>query len=304
MLAVLTGGCASIPDDVGSTPVAVRSVELASTPFFPQERFQCGPAALATVLEASGIDVSLDALVERVYLPGRKGSLTIELMTAMREHGRLAYPLAGTIDEVLAELDAGRPVLVFQNLGVAWLPKWHYAVVVGYDAEADRIVLRSGTERRRLTPRRVFLRTWQRGDFWSAVALEPGQLPARPDPARYFRAAAGLETAGRRKEARAAWRAALGQWPGSAVPPFALGNIALAEGRHDAAIGWYRQALRLDPGYWTASNNLAHALAAAGRAEAAQRTLREALELVADDEAAREVLLSSQQELGADRPPH
>jgi len=32
--------------------------ELREVPFFPQEEFQCGPAALATVLAASGVKVT------------------------------------------------------------------------------------------------------------------------------------------------------------------------------------------------------------------------------------------------------
>src|SRR5207237_798601 len=34
------------------TPEAVRTIELTETPFYPQEKFECGPAALATALAA------------------------------------------------------------------------------------------------------------------------------------------------------------------------------------------------------------------------------------------------------------
>ena len=40
-----------------------RAVELAQTPFFPQDRYQCGPAALATVLGAAGVHVTPEELV-------------------------------------------------------------------------------------------------------------------------------------------------------------------------------------------------------------------------------------------------
>jgi hypothetical protein len=36
----------------------------------------------------------------------------------------------------LREVAAGNPVLVLQNLSFAWAPVWHYAVVMGYDADA------------------------------------------------------------------------------------------------------------------------------------------------------------------------
>ena len=298
-LAVLASGCASIPEEVWLPPQAARSIELGATPFFPQQRYQCGPAALATVLQASGVEVSLDALIDRVYLPGRRGSLGVELMAAVRESGRLAYVLSGTLEDVVAELAAGRPVLVFQNLGVSWIPRWHYAVVIGYDADRDHVLLRSGVDRRRSTPATLFLRTWQRAGFWSMVALKPGDLPARPERSRYFRAAAGLETAGRPNDARQAWHAALDHWPQSSVPPFALGNIALGKGDNDDAVRWYRRSIALDPEHWMAHNNLAFGLAALGRRQEARQTLQDALTQVSDDPVVRSVLESSLEEIAA-----
>ena len=44
-------------------------VQLADTPFFPQQAYQCGPAALATVLNANGVSISPEQLVPQVYLP-------------------------------------------------------------------------------------------------------------------------------------------------------------------------------------------------------------------------------------------
>ena len=48
-LLLLLAGCASIPESVRELPAADAVLELEQTPFFPQQRFQCGPAALATV---------------------------------------------------------------------------------------------------------------------------------------------------------------------------------------------------------------------------------------------------------------
>ena len=132
----------TIPDDA--------AIELEETPFFSQTRYQCGPAALATTLVASGANAELDELVDAVYLPGRQGSLQLEMLAATRSAGRLPYVVNKTLSALLEELDAGRPVIVLQNLGVRVIPRWHYAVVVGIDAGRDRVILRSGTERRRV----------------------------------------------------------------------------------------------------------------------------------------------------------
>jgi len=55
-LAVALAGCSLSPPLADGLPAtAPRSLELASTPFFPQEQYQCGPAALATQLVAGGV---------------------------------------------------------------------------------------------------------------------------------------------------------------------------------------------------------------------------------------------------------
>ncbi|MBM4196338.1 MAG: hypothetical protein FJ197_04455 [Gammaproteobacteria bacterium] len=97
-----------------SGPVA----ELTSVPFFPQTVHQCGPAALATVLVASGLDTTPEALVPQVYVPGRKGSFAVELAAATRRAGRIAYTVESP-QAMLQEIAAGNPVLVLQDLGAA-----------------------------------------------------------------------------------------------------------------------------------------------------------------------------------------
>src|SRR3954466_13641373 len=53
-------------------------VELARVPFFPQEEYQCGPAALAMAMDYAGAALRPEALVEEVWLPARHGSLQLE----------------------------------------------------------------------------------------------------------------------------------------------------------------------------------------------------------------------------------
>jgi hypothetical protein len=264
-LFVVLAGCAAIPVQVGQLEADTASLELVGTPFYPQERYQCGPAALATVLASSGAAADLGTLVDRVYIPGKKGSLQVEMLAASRTAGRIPYVVDGTLQTLRDELNAGRPVVVLQNLGVAAIPRWHYAVVVGIDAERDQVVLRSGTDKRRITRTRTFLRTWQRGSYWAFVVLRPGELPSRVDRGRYLQAVADLERAGRDVEAATAWQAALAAWPGDAVALFGLGNAQLAAGNNAAAEQYFRAILERNPASAVARNNLAIALARQSR---------------------------------------
>jgi len=210
-------------------------------------------------------------LVDRVYLPGRQGSLQVEMLGATRSVGRLPYVIDGTLQALWNELAAGRPVVVLQNLGVAVIPRWHFAVVVGLDTERDAILLRSGVEQRRVTSLKTFLQTWRRSDYWGFIVLRPEELPVDVDRQRYQKAVAALEKAGRTEEAAVAWKMAINQWPGNPVALFGLGNIELSLGNDLEAEAYFRAVVELDAKSVAARNNLAIALAKQGRyAEAMQ----------------------------------
>lgn len=235
-------------------------MELADTPFFPQERYQCGPAALATLLNARGVAIAPDDLVSQVYLPAREGSLQTEIMAAARRQGLLAVTVQPALHALLAEIAAGHPVLVLQNLGLSWFPRWHYAVAMGYDLDRQELVLRSGTRPRRITPFDVFMNTWDRSGNWGIVLLTPGSFPAQAEPSTYLQAVSALESVGKPKEAREAYQASAAKWPDHPAAWMGLGNVEYALGNAEAAEAAFRHALDL-PGSALAWNNLAYALA-------------------------------------------
>lgn len=279
VLACTLAGCASrgpvLPQL--TAPQFPGRVELAETPFFPQRDYQCGPAALATVLGASGIPADPDRLVAEVYLPGRQGSLQPELVAAARSRGRLPYILPPKADALIAQLAAGTPVLVMQKLGAGPWPGWHYAVLVGYDSTADEFILRSGTDERLQLSSRRFLMTWDRAGRWAMVVLPPGQVPAAPELARYMEAAAGLEAVGKLDEAARAYEAAVRQWPAEALPRLGLANLAYSRGDLRAAERGYREALDLAPGDIAARNNRAEVLLELGCPASARREVATAV---------------------------
>lgn len=251
-------GCAAAP----TLPPDAPTLELTSVPFFPQTEYQCGPAALATVLANAGADVNADDLVPEVYAPGLRGSLQPELLGATRRHGFIPYVIAPEPAALLAELAERRPVLVLQNLGLDRIPIWHYAVVVGV-ADGD-VILRSGTEERRIERGSRFMRSWQRGSNWAFVALAPGELPATATPGAYVRALAGAEPLLDASAAERGYRAALERWPSDELVLFAAAGRLHASGDLTGATALYRRLLEAAPEHAAAHNNLANVLAERG----------------------------------------
>lgn len=236
------------------------SVELKDTPFYPQERYQCGPAALATVLAAYGVEVTAEELVDTVYVPALHGSLPEEIAATARRYGMLAYPLRPSLPDLLSEVARGHPVLVFQNLGTAWLPRWHFAVVVGYDLESHEVVLRSGTTRRWRSTLATLERTWSRSGYWALVILPAGDMPASAGLQRYLQATHDLEATQQAAAALAAYGAATRRWPDEPRAWLAFGNGAYAASDYQQAETAFRQVTALAPADPQGWNNLAYAL--------------------------------------------
>jgi tetratricopeptide (TPR) repeat protein len=292
-------GCATDPFLAAGAGRFATPVELTDTPFFPQEEYQCGPAALATVLAHSGVEVTADELVPAVWLPERRGSLQPEMLAASRRYERIPYLIAPDFGALLAEVAAGHPVLVLQNLGIGPLSLWHYAVVVGFSPDEGVVLLRSGEDRRRSTPAGVFVRTWERGDHWAMVTLAPEELPAGEDLPRYLRAIAAMEATGRVEQAATAYRAAIARWPASALAHLGLGNALWNLGRASEAAGQYRQAVALAPDDVTALNNLASALASLGACGEAAALIERAERLALPGNPLAENLADTRREVDA-----
>lgn len=278
---LVLAGCISLPQtealrESGYAGLPAR-VELVDVPYYAQEDLMCGPTSLAMALNAVGLDAKVASLTEQVYLPGREGSLQIEMLAATRRNGALAYQLAPELRAVLQEVAAGTPVVALLNVsGVKFWPVWHYAVVVGYDLEREEIILRSGPNPRRVTDVGFFEFLWKDGGYWAMAAVPPDRVPATAQEQPYAAAAAALERV-RRPEAGKAYSALLSRWPESLVGLIGLGNTEHAAGNLAAAEAAFRRAVAAHPQSAVALNNLAQTLADLGRLDEAEAAAHSAV---------------------------
>jgi hypothetical protein len=298
-LLVLLAGCAGTPQlaALRAAPAQLPpQVELTAVPFFAQETHQCGPASLAMALNAAGVAVSPDALTPQVYLPGRAGSLQVEMLATVRRHGLVAYSLAPSLRDLLTEVSKGTPVVILQNLGLSLLPLWHYAVVVGYDLKQENMILRSGLEARQTLPFSTFEHTWARSGYWAMLALPPTRLPATAAESDYVRAVVALERVGQTQAALTAYRTALRRWPKNLTARMGLGNTSYASGELRAAEDAFRQAATDHPGEWAPLNNLALTLAGQKRFKEALDVARAAIKIAGDNPQVQDTLRQIQHE--------
>lgn len=228
LLAFLLLGCQAPPQTqqlLATPPNFAPQHQIAKVPFYPQQQYFCGPTTLAEVANFYGQKVTPETIAPKTFIPDLEGTLQIEMTSATRQLGLVAYAERGSMLQLLALVADNIPVIVLQNNSVAWLPRWHYAVVIGYDLPNQQVILHSGiTEAYRLDIA-TFERTWQRGNYWLLAMLPPHRANQSLTPFVYTKAAQDLLNTKQTPSGAAALATATQQWPDYWLPYFLLGNF-------------------------------------------------------------------------------
>jgi tetratricopeptide (TPR) repeat protein len=278
--------CATTPQTrqlLDHPPEIPSSVELKDVPFYPQQKYQCGPAALATVINYYQQSTTPEQLLPMVYIPKLKGSLQAEMLAAVRQYKLLAIEQDGQLSSILKEVAAGHPVLVLQNLGYGFYPFWHYSVIVGYDLAEQQFIMRSGEIERLLRPFSVFERTWARSSYWSVVAVPPDVMPKSATQKGFTQAAVALEPKLQPELSAKMYRNGHSRWPQSYVLLMGQANATFAQKDYAKAEALYQRATELDKQRAEGWNNLAYAQLYQGKLEAAISSVNQAVGLEPDN---------------------
>ena len=274
-----SSGCSLWHTDNLLLPVdSSEEIFLGGVPFFKQETYQCGPTSLAMVLAWDGLKIVPDDLTDAVYTAKLHGSLQPSLISAARQYGRVAYPIEG-MKELFAEVNAGHPVIVLQNLGLKWYPRWHYAVVIGYENRGGTIILHTGLKEAERISKRVFQKTWSHSNYWGLLILSADELPTTATEEKYLNAIAGLERVRQLEAAVKGYKTAINRWPKSLSAWMGLGNSFYAQRKLSSAVSAFEQAIKLYPSNGVPLNNLAQVLWEQGKKEQALQTIRHAIDL-------------------------
>jgi len=259
-------------------PQFVEPVELSDVPFFPQEAYQCGPAALATVMVYQGIRISPEQLTPKIYIPQKQGSLQVEIVRTIRDYNLVPYVIEPALTNLLSEIKAGHPVLVMQNLGVSWYPQWHYAVVIGYNLQDEVVLLRTGDIERYPMKLYTFEYTWERSKHWAVVALPANELPATADRWQYLRTIVAFEQTQNWPVLNQAYESGLKRWPGDRDLLMGYGTALYLQKRLQEAQQYYELILSRED-YAPAYNNTAQIYAEQGDFDRALQYVQKAIDL-------------------------
>ncbi len=238
-------------------PQVARSQVIEAVPFIEQQTAQCGPTTLAMVLDYYGtqshLDILLVNLTSQILTQSKNGSLQSNMIGGARRQGMTAITLKGFSD-LLREVDAGHPVIVFENLALSWWPQWHYAVVYGYDLDQKLLYLHSGKDKNLTQSFSRFEADWRLGDYWGLVVIPPQELSASADELDHMNSAAVLESLAK-PEAEKAYSAILSRWPQSLGAHLGLANIYFSQADYKKSVQTLKRARAFHPDSQTLNHN-------------------------------------------------
>jgi predicted double-glycine peptidase len=163
--------CATNTPDMSGEAVMIDGL-----PFFGQDTYQCGPTALATVVDywnrktGMGKWVTPEQVAAEIYSPTAKGVLGVDLEIYAKRHGFKEGQYSGTLRDLRAKVDAGIPVIIFVDYGVSVYHVNHFMVVTGY--RGDGVLVNSGRHENFWISGKELEKIWKKNGYWS-LALRP-----------------------------------------------------------------------------------------------------------------------------------
>ena len=141
-------------------------------PFYPQEKFMCGPSALTSLLNYYGFGYDIDEVTAAVFEEKINGTLLMDMLiyTKLKGFNAKVYN-SGPLD-LKARLKRKSPMILQLNLGSKEKPRGHYIVAIGFDDETGTLIAHSGLVQARIFPYEDIMRDWKKTGY-SALLITP-----------------------------------------------------------------------------------------------------------------------------------
>jgi predicted double-glycine peptidase len=138
-----------------------------NVPFYPQERYHCGPASLAGILNFWGVTALPEEIAAEIYSRSARGTFTLDMILYPEKRGLKATQYEGSLVDVKKKIDAGYPLIAMVDDGFWIYQKDHFMVVLGY--YENGVVVNSGKYRYKFIPLSDFLKSWKRTRYWTLL---------------------------------------------------------------------------------------------------------------------------------------
>lgn len=141
-------------------------------PLYHQRENGCGAASLAMLTNywaehANRPAESAEELYEQLHVESQGGVRLADMKAYLQANGFHAFTIRGTWDDIAAQLEKRRPVLIALRHGNK--PILHFAVISG--AEGDRVWLHDPARRKaQRVRRRKLSKRWTAADNWLLIA--------------------------------------------------------------------------------------------------------------------------------------
>ena len=167
----IIAGCVSLKPT--TIPAGIRLIP--NVPFFPQEDNQCGPAALATVMnywylrEGGNNKIGIDEIMAAIYSKTARGVLPMDIENYPATKGFTTERVDGSAETIRHHIDTGVPLILFVEYGFSFYQLSHFLVVTGY---ADNgVIVNSGRREREFIANAELEKVWQKTGYWSLRVL-------------------------------------------------------------------------------------------------------------------------------------
>lgn len=142
-------------------------------PFFGQEAYQCGPTALAIVMDywygktGRGTWVTPEQIAANIYSPSARGVLGLDLERYARAHGFHTEQYEGGMEDLRKKIDEGIPIIIFVDYGFSLYQVNHFMVAKGYVEGA--VVVDSGKRENQTIAEGALEKAWKKNHYWTLV---------------------------------------------------------------------------------------------------------------------------------------
>jgi ABC-type bacteriocin/lantibiotic exporter with double-glycine peptidase domain len=168
-LILALSGCGAKSFDAVRSGLEARGHYIEGVPFVKQTEYDCGPAALASVLSFRGKAVDLERITASVYLPKLRGTLPMDLERYAKDDGFKTSSSAGTAAALKTAIDSNTPVICLLDLGFGFYRQPHFVTVIGFDDGNGLFIMHDGGTPNRTMAYEDFGKKWTRGGNWMIV---------------------------------------------------------------------------------------------------------------------------------------